>query len=131
MKTFYTNTIQMASHYQIKFYITAYSLILLMAAAAFTFQEKEIILPELAALSVGCFLYKKNTWTSKPMHLFLLPVATAFIGFFINQLEINITVKIILVLVVMFILLHLVKSTLAPALATGLLPIVTNCDSYI
>lgn len=131
MKTLYHNTLQIASQYQIKFYIAAYGIILLMTAAAFGFQQKEIILPELAALSIGCFLYKKNTWTDKPMHLFLLPSATAFIGFFINKSELNMAAKIVLVLIAMFMLLHLIKSSLAPAIATGLLPIVTNCDSYI
>lgn len=131
MKTLYNNTLQIVQQYQIKFYITAYGLILLMTAAAYSFQQKEIILPELAALAVGCFLYKKNAWNQKPMHLFLLPSATAFIGFFINGIEINMAAKIVLVLAVMFMMLHFIKSNLAPALATGLLPIVTNCDSYV
>ncbi|MEO8254611.1 MAG: hypothetical protein ABI554_09530, partial [Flavobacterium sp.] len=77
MKTFYNNTLQLTSQYQIKFYAATYGLIILMTAAALSFKEKEIILPELAALSVGCFLYKKNTWTAKPLYLFLLPSVTA------------------------------------------------------
>lgn len=131
MKTFYNNTLQIVSLHQIKFYTAAYGLILLMTAFAFIFKEKEIILPELAALSIGCFMYKKEAWTGKPFHLFLLPSVTAFIGFFINQLEINIAAKIVAVIVMMVMLLYFIKSSLAPALATGLLPIVTNCDSYI
>lgn len=43
MKILYNNRVRIASQYQIKFYITAYGLILLMAAAAFGFNEKEII----------------------------------------------------------------------------------------
>lgn len=131
MKTFYNNTLQLTAQYQIKFYAAAYGLIILMTAAALSFKEKEIILPELAALSVGCFLYKKNTWTAKPLHLFLLPSVTALIGFFVNNLELNIASKIVLVIIVMLSLLYSIKSSLAPAIATGLLPIVTNCNSYI
>lgn len=131
MKKFYNNTLLIASQYQIKFYAVAYGLILLMTAAAFGLNDKEIILPELTALSIGCFIYKKNTWTSKPLHLFLLPSVTAFSGFFINQLEINIVAKIIMIIVVMFTILYCIKSNLAPALATGLLPIVTNSNSYV
>ncbi|TCN55628.1 hypothetical protein D0809_16150 [Flavobacterium circumlabens] len=131
MKTFYNDTLQITSQYQIKFYTIAYGLILLMTAAAFHFKDKEIILPELAALSIGCFIYKKNTWTAKPLHLFLLPSITAFIGFFINQLEINMAAKIVVIMIVMLAVLYSIKSNLAPALATGLLPIVTNCNSYI
>ena len=131
MKTFYNDTLLIGSQYQIKFYTIAYGLIMLMAAAALGFKDKEIILPELAALSVGCFIYKKNAWTAKPLHLFLLPSVTAFIGFFINYLEINMAAKIVVIMIVTLSLLYLIKSSLAPALATGLLPIVTNCDSYV
>ncbi|MDR6763670.1 hypothetical protein J2Y38_003894 [Flavobacterium sp. 2755] len=131
MKTLFINSLRTVSSYQIKSYITAYGLVLLMTAAAFSFKEKEIILPELAALSIGCFLYKKNELTDNPLHLSLLPVLTAFMGFFINQFDINIALKIVLVLMVMFALLHFFKSSLAPVLATGLLPIITHCDSYI
>lgn len=131
MKTFYNTNLKLTSQYQIKFYAAAYGLIMLMTAAALTFKEKEIILPELAALSIGCFMYKKNTWTAKPLHLFLLPSVTAFLGFFVNQLELNMSAKIVLVMIVMLTLLYWIRSSLAPALATGLLPIVTNCNSYI
>lgn len=131
MKALYNNTLLLTSQYQIKFYAAAYGLIMLMTAAALSFKEKEIILPELAALSIGCFIYKKNTWTAKPLYLFLLPSITAFIGFFVNQLELNMAAKIVLVIVAMLALLYAVKSGLGPALATGLLPIVTNCTSYI
>ncbi|MEO8534276.1 MAG: hypothetical protein ABI441_11015 [Flavobacterium sp.] len=131
MKPFYNNTLVARSKDQIKFYTVAYGLILLMTAAALSFKDKEIILPELAALSIGCFIYKKNTWTGKPLHLFLLPSVTAFIGFFINHLEINMAAKIVVIMIVMLTVLYSIKSNLAPALATGLLPIVTNCDSYI
>jgi hypothetical protein len=131
MKTLYNNILVARSQDQIKFYALAYGLILLMTAAALGFQDKEIILPELAALSIGCFMYKKNVWTAKPLHLFLLPSVTAFIGFFINHLEINMVIKIIVTMLLIMSFLYSIKSSLAPALATGLLPIVTNCDSYI
>lgn len=131
MKTLYFTTLKTISQYPTKFYITAYGLILLMAAGAVFMGEKEIILPELAALSIGCFVYKKKQWINKPLHLFLLPSATAFLGFFINRLEINMAAKIVMVLVVMFLMLYAIRSNLAPALATGLLPIVTNCSSYL
>lgn len=131
MKTFYNNTLVAGSSNQIKFYTVAYGLILLMTAAAVSFKDKEIILPELAALSSGCFMYRKNTWTAKPLHLFLQPSVTAFIGFFINHLEINMATKILVTMILMLSFLYSIKSSLAPALATGLLPIVTNCDSYI
>lgn len=69
-----------ASRSQIKFYTVAYGLILLMTAAVFSFKDKEIILPELAALSIGCFIYKKSM-DCQALHLFLLPSVTASIGF--------------------------------------------------
>lgn len=56
MKTLYLITLKTISQYPTKSYITAYGLILLMAAGAVFMGEKEIILPELAALSIGCFV---------------------------------------------------------------------------
>lgn len=115
----------------IKFQSIGYGLILLMTFVAWRINQKEVILPEMAALCIGCFLYRKESWIKKPINLFILPSSTAFMGFFINYLEINIAVKIVVVLVSIFLFLHLLKSSLAPAIATGLLPIVTDCESYL
>lgn len=110
-------------------YILAASLILLMGVFAKWTNDIEIVLPELAALCTGCFIYKKSSWNSSPKALFILPSITAFLGFGINMLSITLALKIALVLLLIFLLFYWSKNVLAPAIATGLLPIITNCHS--
>lgn len=110
--------------------ILGFMIIILMIGASLIFKDKEIILPELAALTVGCLVYKNPVWLSKPLHIFLLPSITAIMGFLVNKLDVSLANKFIVLLPLMFLLLRLFKSNLAPALATGLLPVITNSNSY-
>jgi len=122
---------QLSYQYQAERYSIAYALILIMIGIAGLFQKTEIILPEFAALAIGCFVYRNASWLEKPWHLFLIPSATAIVGFWINQLDISISVKLIIIVISMFIMLRVFKVALGPALATGLLPIITNCNSLL
>lgn len=105
-------------------------IIVLMITASIIFQRREIILPEIAALVVGCLLYQNPIWVSRPLHIFLLPSITAVLGFLVNMLSIGLPQKLILVIVLMMVVLKIFKSSLAPTLATGLLPVITNASSY-
>lgn len=110
--------------------LIAYFIIAVMIVASVIFKDKEIILPEMSALAIGCLVYQNPVWLSRPLHIFLLPSLTAILGFFINRLDFSLAQKFILVLIIMVLILRLFKSNLAPALATGLLPIITNSTSY-
>ncbi|MEJ5103980.1 hypothetical protein [Chryseobacterium sp. MYb328] len=103
-------------------YIKALSLIFLMLGSSFFLKNKEIILPEMAALSIGSFIYLKDDWRRKPWHLFYLPSITAIIGFGINVLDISMLMKLIISLLLVLTVLKIANNFLAPALATGLLP---------
>lgn len=110
--------------------IVGFIIIILMIIAAMIFESREIILPEIAALAVGCLVYQNPIWLSKPLHIFLLPSITAVLGFLVNMLTIGYAYKLVLILALMLLVLRLFKSFLAPALATGLLPVITNATSY-
>ncbi|QES89277.1 hypothetical protein [Rhizosphaericola mali] len=110
--------------------LPALILVLVMLGVSMFFRSDEIILPELSALSVGCFVYKIPHWTSKPLALFYIPSGTAVIGFVINMFTLPIYIKLILVLVAMIAFLQIIRNNLAPALATGLLPVITDCRSF-
>ncbi|WP_334126657.1 hypothetical protein [Empedobacter brevis] len=112
-------------------YSVASLFILIMIATAVVYKDKEIILPEVAALSIGILTFRENKWLQRPFHIFLLPSITAILGFGINFLPILFSFKLALVLIAMLIVLRLFKSQLAPALVTGLLPIVTNAHSFL
>lgn len=110
-------------------YLLAGILLLLMAIFSIITDDIEIILPELGALCAGCLIYKKASWNSNPKSLFILPSITACLGFAINKFDLTLEFKVALVLFCIFMLFYLSKNVLAPAIATGLLPIITNCHS--
>ncbi|MGO1817678.1 MAG: hypothetical protein ACTHZ1_12215 [Sphingobacterium sp.] len=111
-------------------YSKGFILILSMVLLSLMVGNKEVILPELAALSIGTLVYMKKEWRTKPWDLFKLPTITATIGFFVNQFNIPVVGKLILTFLGMMIVLAAAKNFLAPALATGLLPVITNCSSW-
>lgn len=111
-------------------YSKGFILILSMVILSLMVGNKEVILPELAALSIGTMVYMKTEWRSKPWDLFKLPTLTATIGFFVNQLDLPMVAKLVVTFLGMMIVLALAKNFLAPALATGLLPVITNCSSW-
>ncbi|MCR4029631.1 MULTISPECIES: HPP family protein [Flavobacterium] len=131
MNSFFLKKITLENRSSALSYIKGLILILLMVLTAEFFKDKEIILPELAALSIGCFFYNLQEWRSKPWDLFVLPAATAFIGFFINILPIPISLKLVFCVGAVLTIMFLFKNILPPALATGLLPIITNCHTWL
>lgn len=106
-------------------------LVIVMILGAIVLHNKEIILPELAALSIGGLVYKHPEWIQRPFFLFFMPTLTAVIGFGLNMLPVSLAIKLMLVLIVIFVFMRILGVYLAPALATGLLPIITNCTSWI
>ncbi|WEE35649.1 hypothetical protein [Lactiplantibacillus paraplantarum] len=111
-------------------HLVGWSFILLMVATATLRHDAEIILPEIGALTAGTWVYRKNEWVQQPLKLFLVPSGTAIIGFLVNQLSWTYTLKVMVGLLLMLLLLKGLKSNLAPAFATGLLPIIINATHW-
>jgi hypothetical protein len=106
-------------------------LVIAMIICAAFFNDKEIILPELAALSIGSLVYKDPEWVRHPFYLFLIPSITALLGYGINVLPVSIVLKLTFVLISVFMVMLSFGKFLAPALATGLLPVITNSTSWL
>ncbi|AVK61766.1 hypothetical protein C5Z25_08230 [Lactobacillus sp. CBA3605] len=111
-------------------YLAGFALVLLMVAAATWLNDYEVILPEIAALTTGMWIYHNQNWLRQPYKIFLAPSGTAIIGFFVNQLTLTYPAKVLLALALMLLLLSVLQSTLAPAFATGLLPIIVNATHW-
>lgn len=107
-------------------YFFAFAFIVMMVAAASFWDDREIVLPEIAAMAVALFAYREQNWMRHPEKIFLWPTVTALLGFGINLLAIPFALKLALVLVGMLLFFFLFRYSLAPALATGFLPVVTN-----
>ncbi|AYM02322.1 hypothetical protein [Levilactobacillus yiduensis] len=111
-------------------YLIGFAFVLLMVAAATLLGDYEIILPEIGALTAGTWIYHNSSWIAQPFKIFLAPSGTAVIGFLVNQLGITYAEKVYLTLILILLLLSVLRSTLAPSFATGLLPIIINATHW-
>jgi hypothetical protein len=111
-------------------YIIAIAFILGMVAVSILLDDREIILPEIAAMAIALWVYREAGWVRQPAKIFIAPSVTALIGFIVNQLNITYVGKVCLVLVLMMLFLRIIQSNFAPSLATGLLPLVTNATEW-
>lgn len=110
-------------------YLCAFAFIAAMVAAASFWNDREIVLPEIAAMAIALWVYRDPGWMRHPEKIFLWPTATALMGYGINLLAIPFAAKLVLVLAGMLLFFLLFRYSLAPALATGFLPVVTNATS--
>ncbi|MFC6261820.1 hypothetical protein [Levilactobacillus fujinensis] len=111
-------------------YLIGFTFVLLMVTAASWLNDDELILPEIAALTTGMWIYQNQTWIRQPIKIFLAPSGTAIIGFLVNKIAINYPEKVLVTLILILVLLRVLHSTLAPAFATGLLPIIINATHW-
>ncbi|TDF81053.1 hypothetical protein [Pseudomonas sp. H9] len=107
-------------------YFSAFMFVVAMVAIAGFYSDREIILPEISAMAVALWVYRDQNWMRHPEKIFLWPSATALLGFCINLLAIPYAAKLMLVLGAMLMFFLVFRYSLAPALATGFLPVVTN-----
>ncbi|MGA3278517.1 hypothetical protein ACA598_12665 [Lactiplantibacillus pentosus] len=111
-------------------YLLGWTFILLMVVSATYLHDVEIILPEIGALTAGTWIYRKADWTRQPRKLFLAPSGTAVIGFLVNRLPTDYPIKVLIGVLLMLLLLKGLRFNLAPAFATGLLPIIINATHW-
>lgn len=111
-------------------YVIAISFIIAMITASVILDNHQIILPELAAMAIVMWVYRESGWIRQPSKILFAPSLTAVIGFMVNLLPILYVGKVGLALVLSMLLLHLIKSNLAPSIATGLLPVVIDVDGW-
>lgn len=111
-------------------YIIGITFIIGMITASVMLKDHETILPEVAAMAIGMWVYREAGWIRQPSKIFLAPSITAAIGFAVNQLDIAYLVKVSLTLVLLMLFLCIIQSNLAPSIATGLLPLVMNATEW-
>jgi hypothetical protein len=111
-------------------YVIAFVFILAMVTVSVMLKDREVILPEMAAMTIGMWVYRDAGWIRQPSKIFLAPSITAVIGFVVNQLPITYVGKVILTLGLLMLTLRMIQSNLAPSIATGLLPLVMNATEW-
>jgi len=90
-----------------------------------------LLFPELTALSHDVFTRPRGKWASQPWQLVLTPTITAFFGLFVvRHTNFNAT-ALALIVVISLLVIKLLKSTIAPAISAGVLPMVLGERSWI
>lgn len=117
---------------QRKRYLCALVMILLMIGAAELFHEKEILFPEMAALTIGMWIVNKRVWKVNYWHLLLLMTSGACAGVLIVLYSpFPLVVNIALAFLCAAAGLLLTRSSLFPLISACILPVLLNTESWI
>lgn len=104
--------------------LCALFIIIGMIFLSVTLKEKEIIFPEVAALTIGIFISPKNHWITTNFKFIALLSLSALLGLCINLcITLPIFFKINLAFIITAILLNISKTTLTPIISACILPI--------
>ena len=89
-----------------------------------------IMFPELAALSYGVFLRPNGEWARSPLLLAMTPIATAVLGVLVTRAIPYDLLSVSLVIACSMLIIHLLRSGVAPSISAGFLPLVLHIDSW-
>lgn len=119
---------------RIKFerYFYALIMILFMVGIAELSGEKEIIFPEIVALTIGAWIAEKQPWTiNKRKLFFLMTLASVFGVLVVRYLHIPLLAEVLLCFAFTGIALTLTRTTLLPIISACILPIYLNITSWV
>lgn len=111
-------------------YLIGYIFVVMMVLLSSKTKDIHLVLPEFAVLCVGVLGIKESHWIVSPYKIVIIPSITALMGYCVNLINMGYMLKINLIVMLMLLVLKIAKSRLAPAFATGLLPIITNTNHW-
>jgi len=103
----------------------------IIAFAAHASGVSLLLFPELAALSHDVFTRPKGKWASQPWRLVVTPTATAVVGLFVTRHVRYGAIAIAVIVLLSLLIIKLLRSTIAPAISAGALPMVLGERSWI
>lgn len=113
-------------------YIISTLVLMLMVISAILFEEKEIIFPEMAALTIGMWIVEKDVWRVRPKQMLVLMTLGAIVGVCIVKfLPLLLIFKIALAFSFAAICLIFTKTSLIPLLSACILPVMLGTESFI
>lgn len=117
---------------RIERYIFALLMTALMVIIAELSGEKEIIFPEIVALTTGAWIAERQPWTSNKRKMFLLVSLSAFVGVFIvRYLDIPLLGQVLTCFMFTAIALTLTKTTLIPIISACILPVYLRTTTLV
>lgn len=115
----------------LNYFLTIFVISLMVFASEF-FGEREIIFPEIVALSIGCFLTPTLSWNTNYFRMFFFIIACAVLGVLIVLfLPISILAQFIIAFSLGQILLFVSKTGFAPMISAISLPVLIQTKSPI
>lgn len=107
-------------------------MVLLMVGSAEIFGERELIFPEIAALTIGAWIAPKQSWQVGRLKLFLLITLNAFAGTaMVVFLPLPMLARALIMLAICSLELPLFKTSFAPLISAGVLPILLGTTSWV
>jgi hypothetical protein len=97
-----------------------------VAAAAHRTGVNLLLFPELAALSHDVLTRPRGKWASQPVRMILTPTLTAIAGLFITRHAHYGAIPVLLIVLASLFIIRLLRSTIAPAISAGVLPMVLD-----
>lgn len=89
------------------------------------------LFPELAALSYDVMVRPRGKWASQPWRIIVTPTLAAILGLFISRHANYSALAITALAIGGLLIIQLLRSTIAPAISAGMLPLVLNEKSWI
>ncbi len=111
---------------------SAVILITVMMIFAEVFQDKAIIYPVAAALAIGCWVVDKHVWCVTRLQTVWLLTSASLCGILLVRYSQMVPIaNIILAFWIAAILLYSTQTSLFPVIATCMLPVMLNIDSWL
>lgn len=117
---------------QRKRYLCALCMILLMIGIAELLNEKEIIFPEMAALTIGMWIVDKRVWRIRRWQMLLLMTVGACAGVLIVLYSpLPLVVNVALAFLFAAVCLLFARASLFPLISACVLPVLLNTESWV
>lgn len=115
-----------------KRYLCALGMILLMVGVSEWLQEKEILFPEMAALTIGMWIVDKRVWRVRRWHLLALMTMGACVGVLIVCYSVlPLVLNIALAFLCAAVCLVFARASLFPLISACVLPVLLGTDSWV
>lgn len=113
-------------------YAIAMAVLTLMVGIAEYSGEKEIIFPEMAALTIGLWISNKRVWRIKDWQILVLMTVASIFGLLISLYSpLHLILNILLAFVIAGVIIVLSRSTLYPLISALILPVLLHTTSWI
>ena len=113
-------------------YAIAMAVLTLMVGIAEYSGEKEIIFPEMAALTIGLWISNKRVWRIKDWQILVLMTVAPIFGLLISLYSpLHLILNILLAFVIAGVIIVLSRSTLYPLISALILPVLLHTTSWI